>query len=184
MPALEWIKQNLPACGLVLLMIVLVFGVKWLKIGKEDYSRYTYGYFYNTETKTLFVDKKASPPPILDGKGVSATVFTCGSCEDKSSHFTGWLQKYTDKAKDALLKQLNAPMASPEEAQNPMSENMALREIIANGDMIAAVPDSTGGDPQWVYANSPEAQIIRDEANAKCRKTLKLCSPLQNEIPN
>jgi hypothetical protein len=181
--AMQWIKENATGIKVVIAVVLttsLIIAWQTLLTGTGEYEKFTYGYYYDLETHKIFVDDKYLVPPIRDGGAVKVVVFTCGSCEDKDKHTIGWLEKYDDQAKK-MLEQASQQNSTSE----PVSEQRraaVTREMVA-GQLIAPDPKTTGNDVQWVLASSGDGAAIMRAVRKKCGKSIKFCSPGDDQIP-
>lgn len=162
-------------------VMAIVGAFVWVVHGSSHIEpQYYYGYFYDLDRGELFVDvrTKASPieAPSGDESGVLAAVFSCGACEDKSTHFVGWIERYSPEARDILLAERTGTldMADPD---------AALR--IAKGHQIA-LPPKEGQEPVWLAANSPDAARILPKALQRCGESsnrAQACNPVAEDLP-
>ena len=115
--------------------------------------RVSQAYFYDLNTRELFVAPADSEDPLVTNSGdfeghpagVRAVVFSCGSCSDESQRFVGWLE-----------------MPDPEFDEESL-ESESSGEDEPSG-MLVRRP---AGD-QWHSQDSPEAETIMREAQSSC----------------
>jgi hypothetical protein len=163
--------------GVVAVLVAALFLIV-ARLGDDaSGAAYNYGFYYDLSTRELFVDSNRQLPPIRDGQGVAAHVFSCGQCEDKASRVIGWLEMYTPEAKAAL--------AAP---QTGSPDDFAVAEIVVDpvveaGHLYAFEPQA-GAEPQWVPANSLPASRIQQQALAMCDgRRANPCSPDSDDLP-
>lgn len=127
-------------------------------------------YYYDLGSGQIFLGKsdKVSPIDAPSGpgssgepNGVRAYVFSCTNCDDESSRFIGWLEKYTPEAKQAMLNP-PAPDTSGNAAAGPDPT-----EIWEKGHLIAAYK-ANAGELKWVVNNSDAGFRIMQSLETKC----------------
>ena len=109
--------------------------------------------FYDEGTKELYPFAKQEWPPVKAPSGqdgVKAFVYSCTDCEDKSSRFIGYLQKFTPEGKENLLK--------------AFKENDMNARVIEFERALVRVPD----EAQWYEKNTAEGVEIRDAIHDNC----------------
>ena len=117
------------------------------------------GYFYDLNTKTLYVMpadtkipmERPSGPFEGDPAGVRAHVFACGQCAEESKRFIGYLEK-------------PIPEADRPPPDDPRSEVTLVKR-----------PE----DSKWVESDSREAAAIREAVFSRCTATERanFCRP-------
>ena len=141
----------------VIAVIVLIVAVVLILKGTtgSDAPRAGDSVWYDTGTGELYGGPKGvlAPAPAPSGKeGVTASIFSKGSCENKADRFIGYLSKYTEEGK-TLMKEGRAEV--------PM--NIAkLQEAAKEQRLIRREKDT-----EWVIAGSEEGQEIIGETTAK-----------------
>jgi hypothetical protein len=172
--------NNHPQFSAVVVAVVMVFSVGSMVMrGRgRDEERHQYAYYMMPQTGQVLVDVSGQLPPLESG-AVRAVVFSCGDCSDKSTHFVGWIEKYTDEAK-AIMERLRAappmPAATPYGADQDMDDMMAVEE----GHFIATAPDGLA-EPQWVVMGTPPASALMRATQQRCGQSARMCSPLPSE---
>lgn len=159
---------------------IIVGAFVWMVHGQGTIEpQYYYGYFYDLERNELYVDVRTHVPPVPapsgSEHGVLAAVFSCGSCEDKSTHFVAWLERYSPEARDAMLDERTNPSAEPD----PDSTR-----LLAEGHHIALPPED--GQPlQWLPASSADAARIMPKALRRCGEGARAqaCNPVTEDLP-
>ena len=113
------------------------------------------GTFYDVGKKEVYpqTDPGAIPPVKLPSgnEGVRAWVYSCSSCDDKTSHLIGYLEKYTEEGKAAVQRSYDMPtdFAARAEARQ--------YRLIRRED-----------DKDWVDWDSMEGEAILAEAEEIC----------------
>lgn len=182
----NWINQH---GMLVAPMAVVVLVIAWLVTlmgGGEDMSRYTYRYYYDLDTGEIIVDDGAKVPPIrsaLGGEAVLAVMIGCGSCEDRGDMKIGWLEKYTDQAKQMLRVGPGGPPGDM--SRQEVDQAAAFNEVMAR-DHLLALPPEPGQQPQWVSGGFPEGEYVRTAARRKCgggATRARVCAVTEADLP-
>jgi len=125
-------------------------------------------FFYDLGTGKVFAGDAMLTPAIAsesgEGMGVGAIVFSCSNCDDESSRFVAWLEKYTDAAKQV--------MASGNAAEPSVTER------IEAGHLIAAEPVA-GSDAEWIVEFSARGMGLRKAMRERCmgEGTVRVCRP-------
>jgi len=174
----EWANQNSTVMTILFVVVLIVsLGSILMQSSGGDMKRYTYGYFFDVGSGELFVRKNTEVPPIDApsgaGKGVRAVVFSCTDCDDKKTHFTGWLETYTPEAKEELL--------NPPPPINPEDPTSGMTGAVERGHRIAAAPTGAA-EPQWMLMSSPQGSQIMKQIRSKCAKAA-VCNPVSSDIP-
>lgn len=112
--------------------------------------------YYLVEGSSDLIVAEMAPAPVdtSSGSAVRAYVFTCGRCDDESSRFVGYVEKYTSEA----LAQVGLP--DPD------------YEAMNDGHLVAAADEPWN----WTVAGSPEGKAIIDAPGEKC-DGVKSCQP-------
>lgn len=161
------LAENKPlAIGLIVVILAAAVAIGVINMQEESHERPQLNYYYDLNTKLVFdgphdlippIDApSAKPGPDGRGAGVRAYVFSCTDCKDKSTHFVGFLETYSEQAK----AKMNDPNAT--EAETTAS--------IKRED-----------DEGWAVASSPEGQKVRTDAYKKCAANQRpqQCTPRQ-----
>ena len=122
------------------------------------------GYFLDLSTQSLFAADADQFPPIIgpsaamgtDGvpTAVRAYVFTCGSCDDASQRFVGYLETLTP---EAYLYATRAVIAGEGDTDETFDR-------VVSGYRVASPDLKTG----WVIRQSPEAGAVFSAIETKC----------------
>lgn len=150
--------------GLVAVIIVAAIAIA-MTGGEKPTRRLTAGiYFLDLKTDKLFVveDVNANAPttaPSGGNDGVKAFVYSCGDCNDESTHFVGYIEKYSDEA----MKAIN-------DASLSFDERDKKRDV---GRQV-----SKREDVKWIQAKSDEGQALVKEAMSRCKGgQIRPCEP-------
>jgi len=135
------------------------------------------GYYFDTETGKRFGSNTTELPPIKspsgEGKGVRAQVFACGSCDDATSQFIGWLERYPAEAKTELEAMQKERDNTADEARRIAMDDtlIELRRVRREVRMVE------GSD--WVNSQSRAAGVIYSRVDGRCGNDKKLvqCRP-------
>ncbi len=178
--SLRGVINNHPQFVAVIVAIVMVFSVGSMVMrGRSpDVEQHRYAYYMMPQTGQVIVDSSLQLPPLASG-AVRAVVFSCGDCSDKSTHFVGWIEKYTDEAKQVMERMRNEPpppLGGPPEAGVQMDDMMAVED----GHLIAAKPDGLA-EPQWVKMDSPTGSALKRATQQRCGGSALTCAPLPSE---
>jgi hypothetical protein len=132
--------------------------------------------------KRLFPAKNTELPPIKspsdagtdDASGVRASVFSCGSCEDHSQMFIGYLETYTQEYKDNMRQAATATPGGPNGPAGPMATNPMMPGMMQKGHLL-----SRADNIRWVESMTPEAMQVQAEIMKRCGGTdvPKACNP-------
>lgn len=158
MKARNWLNNN-SAMVTILAVVVLILSLATIIITMRPASytpRVIDVYYYDLDTKQLFVDKSDKYPPIATPsggqKGARAYVFSCGDCADESQRFIGYLEVYTPEAK----KILENPNADPAAMADPI-------DVYEDGRLLA-----TEQGQQWHKASSVQGFEVMDAPQTRC----------------
>lgn len=152
-----FLNEN-PVLSAVILLIVLagcVSFLTWWMMPRPTPEPETMAYFYDLNTKELFVAPATSVGPLETESGpyrgmpagVRANVYSCGPMVKDAVTFIGFLEVPTE--------------AVPEDQRPPSVE---LSEDNEENEVLIRRPD---GD-QWYVIGSPEAQAIMAEVRTRC----------------
>lgn len=168
------IKKN-PTVVSVLCLAVIVGAiiaiVSQMTAGSKS-AGLTHIYFYDLSTGEVFTEQRTAIPPIRDGNGVWAAVYSCSACDDVASHFVGWIETYTPQAKQVAAALLEEGAVATAE----------MTMAIDNGHLIAAKPE-LGSKPNWMPLSSPQAAGVMQSINDRCPSTGEIRSPLTTCAP-
>lgn len=116
-------------------------------------------YFYDLGTNQVYIEPPGTTPPVTapSGKmGVVAAMYSCGSCDDSSERFIGYLQMETPEYKKAM--ETSQPI-TPEQSSN----GVLLRKVDSDA---------------WFVRESEAGQKLFDALMARCPEgTLQVCTP-------
>ena len=122
-------------------------------------------YFYDMTSGDVIVMDNVPAPVTADSgsTAVWAAVYTCGSCDNESERFVGYLQKYTDQAKSEVAK--------------PLSQQDY--DTVNEGTVVAMVPEKAGDELAWFQVETREGmQITQASVQARCPGGMTMpCSP-------
>lgn len=93
-----------PVVGITVAVVLIGVAV-WIVMRSGGSEGLEKAYYYDVDAKALIVDDVNKVPPFKTSSGataVVAAVFSCGDCGDKSTHFVGYLEKYTDALRTAM----------------------------------------------------------------------------------
>lgn len=135
----------------VAVMVVVLIGaaVIVLRSGSGKPAGRSGSYYYDLSDGSLFTGaagQKSVQTP-TGGPAALAHVFSCGNCADSSTHFTGYLERYTDEALAA------------------MASGSADAETAFRTGHLVALPDK---EPRWTRADSSDGAAVQNAALAKC----------------
>ena len=111
--------------------------------------------WYDLETGTIFgaVDpgdfQTVAAPS--GGEAVRARVFACNDCDDADDRFLGFLERYSDEARQVLAE-----------------EQAKGNRMMARAAAMAYVEVRGPEDEEWVGAMDPDGLAIQSEAKFKC----------------
>jgi len=145
--------------AVVILVICLGLIIKTLFKGSGGRTGPVDVYYYDLNTGELFTAGSDKFPPIQSPtdegdklSGVRAMVFSCGDCDKKSTHFVGYLERYTPEAKAAMER-----AASSDE---PMMEDVYEME---QGREVK-LPDAA----EWIDGNSEAGMAVYEAIRQRC----------------
>lgn len=122
-------------------------------------------YFYDTASRTYFIDAATKIPPIVSPEGnaaIRAHFFTCGDCSEEE-RFLGYYEKYALDVKDKI-------------ESNP--ESMHFYEEVFQGRFYCPPGDDPTRADSWVAAESPQGFAIAQRLQQKCpARKLRYCPP-------
>lgn len=137
-------------------------------------------YFLDTETGTVFADSFTAEPPVTppgksEATGVRLHMFACGSCEDESKHFKGYLEMSTEEARQARREMDMLERGELQGGGMARGGGLpALQVIVTRGEQVAA-PEAPY---KWVLRASAEGQRVLAAPLAKCgSEKLEECFP-------
>jgi len=164
------LKSQMPAKGVAAAVLFLIAIMAfYVQLSPLRAPSVTYAWFYDLETGQLFSHSDAELPPIKQGKAVKAAVFSCGKCGDRALEFIGWLEKYTDEAKQAqqtLSLQGNETQQRPEPGAVGPSQ---LAARVQRGHLIAPSPKgNSAADIQWIAMDTPAAFDVMAVVSQQC----------------
>lgn len=140
--------------AVVLLIVALGFIVMQLG-GGGNRVRTIPVYYYDLDTGELFERESDTIPPVETSSGemngVRAFVFACNDCSDESDRFVGYLEMFTQEAKEILEM---APEDRPEDVPYDFYESGRL----------VKTPESD----RWFEANSPQGFQIMESVREQC----------------
>ena len=117
-------------------------------------------WYYNVETNELYEGPVGVNPPIDDGKGARAYVFSCGACTE-SEQFIAYIEKYSDEYKK-IMEGVG------------QTDRLASEAAARTGHLIRS---ADGGE--WIAFNSPEGQDLMKKGMKSCPggKKMTTCYP-------
>lgn len=171
MSLLEKMESNKPVAYGIIAVILLAAGALAM-MNMRGPSRATSAWYYDLGTGELFPASLHDIPPIDtpsgEGKGVKATVMSCGGC-GASERFIAWFETLTPEAKNVLKSY------GPDPDPVAMADDTRSMQILSAGSLIAKPGD---GEPRWIRKEAPEGNQIVREAMGRCgRKTPTVCAP-------
>ena len=153
-------KPSAPLPALLAVVLLIVAGVLWFKLGSGNGGNHENAYFYDLQEHQLFVAPKGSIPPIkgvkgADMAGVRAIVIcTNGNPADKQHREIAYLEKYSPETKQLFeaVRQARAEGRTPAEAidRRQIPPNTWVRRL---------------NDADWHALNTPEGERIVTEWN-------------------
>lgn len=166
----NWLNNNSAVVTiLAVVMLILSLGAIIIMNRGSSYTPRVYDvYFYDLNTKKLFVGKSNQYAPIAtpDGgdRGVRAYVFSCGDCGDESQQFIGYLEMFKPEAKKFFE---NPESFTPEQLANQP-------DLYEEGRLVRAEAENA----KWVNANSMDGMKLADLAYTRCNgQPAKPCNP-------
>lgn len=142
-------------------------------------------WFYDLNTKQLFVAKQTNLPPVdsptgqtaeQTPAGVWAYVYTCTTCDDPKNQFIAWIEKLTPQAKS----ELHAMISSMKHGYGEINPFETLNLWDQNGRLIA----STERPTLWYPSTSEEGETLRTDSLKRCGDGIepKACPPVGQEF--
>lgn len=158
----EWVTQR-PAAGVVVVILALAIAVVMIvrSFQPRGVQLANQVYYFDLGSGDLFPAPTSMYP--IDGpqggtgKGVRASVFSCGGC-DASQRVVGYLTTYTEEAIGVLK---NPPSAE----QDPTG--VLVSTARERGELIA-LPPAAGQPAQWLPRNSPQGRAIAQQYDQLC----------------
>lgn len=162
----SWLNNRRPlvagVCAVLAVLAVVLIVSGFFGSGGGDSRRkpIVKVYYYNLNDGKLFeADRESISPMAAPGQGASdepagvrAYVYSCTNCADASTHFVGWLERYTPEARQTLLAIMN---------KAPTPQQIAAVE---QGHQIRAEADG-----EWIRANHPDAAMIKRTVDERCQ---------------
>jgi hypothetical protein len=180
----NWINHNsLPVtCGSLAMLVGSLYYLQ-ATMSPPIYKPPTTAFFYDTVTSELFAGKIDDIPPIATPAasyvndrpaGVRAHVFSCSSCQDVRSRFIGYIENFTEEAREAQIK-INLQFTQPEPAHETSSDSASPAEIVMSpnqtlltaldrGHMVA----TTSAPDTWINESSEQGSNLIAAAINKC----------------
>ena len=159
----DWM-HNHPAVQTTATVVVLLacLGALLFQFRSDSSSARTDQHYYlDTVSGDLFAAPVSSIPPIKapsddpdnnEYSGIRARVFSCSDPKDESTHFIGFLETHTPKAKSLLEKAASGGDVGPE-------------IIYATGDgKLVRLPD----EKRWVPVTSPQGSMFYAIVTKQC----------------
>jgi hypothetical protein len=179
-----WINRNSELVTVISVFLLVFSLVVLVKSTPRNGRVITRAYYYDVVTGKLFSGPAQDTPPIPtpDGSmknnvfaGVRANVFACASCDDVKSHKIGYLETYTQEAREALESQRMMTEAmshvGPDSGQDnpgtlpgPDPNEIKLMEVISRGRLVA----STENTERWFPMESDEGMQLVTAAMKSC----------------
>jgi hypothetical protein len=142
----------------------------------------TMAYYYDTVNNELFTGKMEDVAPIptpagnrIDDRpaGVRAYVFTCTTCSDSQARYIGYLETFTDEAREAQIKmnqachQIPAPRdaRANDQAVQPLEPPSAEMMLAYNQGHLMAAPSNPN---VWHTEGSEAATALITKVLDKC----------------
>ena len=135
--------------AVVVLLAAVWFIARQMGLGGSG-GKAPVAFWYDLKTGKLFGGPNTTDPVQAPsgGEAVRAHVFACNDCADANDRFIGYLEKFTDEARQVLVEQKGAPMARA----------MAMEYVkVRRAD-----------DTEWVNGGDPEGIEIMTEYLSKC----------------
>jgi len=150
--------------------IAALIGVLALSPAQANRSETVDVWFFDQGTGKLFTAGANKIPPIeapSDAEhnenaetdedkrynGVRAMVFSCNDCRDSTTHFVGYLERYTPEAKAAAEKWADGD--DPEAAYELMESGREIRLV---------------SQDEWLAANTKDAMAIYEQVRGTCNE--------------
>lgn len=153
--------------------VVLLATAGWLAFGRDRVpADIRLDYFYDLDTGELFTaprDQLAPFPAPGGGTAVKATVFSCESCDNRDTHFIGWLERYSDEAKTLMRTERQSETDDVDPKFN---------EAMAEGHQIAFIDDA-GGELTWQSSSDPQVVAQMRHVLTRCEgvRRTEACNP-------
>ena len=188
----DWVNKNSPmvTIGAVLVLIAaLVYIIKSQNKSTPVYKGPSRLYFYDLGSTAadpldrLYTGKASDIPPIespshvlINGNfaGVRAWVFACGDCKDKSKYNIGFLEIYTQEARETIEK-MSKPVPDGQLSKSYLDDPVKVEA----GHLIRSLDEN-----QWVPFSSKAGNAIKESGPAKCSDPAQksvVCFPPDNE---
>lgn len=153
----EAIHRN-PAVVIVA-VVILIASLWWHVLEPITGNGARRAFYFDLETSRLFTQRTGLLAPIKapsGGDGVLAIVMSCGSCDDASQRYIGWIEKYSDAFK-----------------QNEAAQRHRDPDLMRRHWFIRTLQSD-----EWVLAAGAQAQVIRRTAERHCgRREARVCQP-------
>jgi hypothetical protein len=180
-----WINRNSELVTVISVFFLVFSLVVLVKNAPKQGRTITRAYYYDVVTGKLFTGPVGDTPPIPTPSGsikngvfagVRANVFTCKSCDDEKSRVIGYLETYTQEAREALDTQrtmaeaniraaeVNSPDSPPTTQIGPDENEVKLLAVIAGGRLIASPADTE----KWFRMESDEGMELVNAAMTDC----------------
>ncbi len=179
-----WINRNSELVTVISVFLLVFSLVVLVKSTPRNGRVITRAYYYDVVTGKLFAGPVQETPPIPTPEGsmkngvfagVRANVFSCTSCDDVKSHKVGYLETYTQEAREAVDAQRMMADAASRVLGEPGQENVGtqpgsdpseikLMEAIARGRLIAS-PENI---ERWFPMESDEGMQLVNAAMKSC----------------
>jgi hypothetical protein len=127
---------------------------------------------YDLSTGRIMVGTERDVPPFSTAKpradgspaGVRAEVYSCGSCDDESQRFVGWLWMFNADARAAVQAAIDA-------TPNGFREDNPYDLSAARGNPAAILIASPEKPNEWFTEPSATAQTIKAKLAIRCKGT-------------
>ncbi len=187
-----WINRNSELVTVISVFLLVFSLVVLVKNAPRQPRLITKAYYYDVVSGRLYPGPLQDTPPIPtpDGNmkngvfaGVRANVFSCTSCDDEKARVIGYLETYTQEAREALETQRaiaeanarmmeaasaangNGPDTFPSATQTGPDENeVRLLELVSRGRLVA-LPNNV---EKWFRMDSDEGLELVNSAMKKC----------------
>lgn len=150
--------RSTPATGIVFAVVLLALAglIFWQQNRRPKPPQQWYYDLTANELITVAGQDGASPITLPSGhEAVSAVMFACGSCEDKSQHFVGYLSKVEF-----------VPLRGAGGQPTGLGDEMVPLSTVRNLE-----------EDRWFNSQTPEGQRIVQAAQARCQGRAKTCDP-------
>lgn len=140
-------------------------------------SQGTRFWYYNTGDRSFVQQTDLLPPVAKSGNSLyRAYVFGCGNCEDPSKTFVGWLEKFTNEAKEKLKADHGIIMYTGPKGLESITHD-DLKEILPKDSVLIR---SLAKD-EWIDAFSQEASELSRQALSRCNDDAVSCDLSNNQ---